>query len=274
MFEWIEWQSGLNLCELWLLIEQFSVQPVVWVLSFLYLKLLQDIVIHFCSIFHIVIFRCSCLHIFYEKENRFWPRNIQIQRRCFEMRYYWMCLVSLVMICRFVFFLQIKSGEKRWYALKDKKLNHRRKGSILLELDFIYNQVSKGTLCDNGLVELLSKQNIPSLIRSNIFTKTIFILLYLFEFLVGSIKKTQLKAFTVSWTNFAPFIFRKSIHSTYLYLITFPLVYFQLKASVRTVNPKEEKYMQPEPKFKISVRTLSFEIQCHILKFYLQISTY
>jgi len=109
-----------------------------------------------------------------------------------------MCLVSLVIICRFVFFLQIKSGEKRWYALKDKKLNHRRKGSILLELDFIYNQVSKGTLCDNGLVELLSKQNIPSLIRSNIFTKTIFIVLYLFEFLAGSIKKKQLKAFTVS----------------------------------------------------------------------------
>ena len=30
---------------------------------------------------------------------------------------------------------------------------------------------------------------------------------------------------------------------------------FQIKASVRTVNPKEEKYMQQEPKFKISVST-------------------
>ncbi|XP_052794646.1 multiple C2 and transmembrane domain-containing protein 1-like isoform X1 [Mya arenaria] len=62
--------------------------------------------------------------------------------------------------------LRIRPGEKRWYALKDKKLIHRTKGSILLELDFIYNHI---------------------------------------------------------------------------------------KAAVRTVNPKEEKYMQPEPKFKISV---------------------
>lgn len=28
---------------------------------------------------------------------------------------------------------------------------------------------------------------------------------------------------------------------------------FQFKAAIRTVNPREEKYMQPDPKFKISV---------------------
>ncbi|XP_060576164.1 multiple C2 and transmembrane domain-containing protein 1-like isoform X3 [Ruditapes philippinarum] len=62
--------------------------------------------------------------------------------------------------------LRIKPGEKRWYALKDKKLIHRTKGAILIEIDFVYNH---------------------------------------------------------------------------------------FKAAVRTVNPKEEKYMQPEPKFKISI---------------------
>lgn len=31
------------------------------------------------------------------------------------------------------------------------------------------------------------------------------------------------------------------------------LLLFKIKAAIRTVNPKEDKYMQPEPKFKISV---------------------
>ncbi|XP_033749601.1 multiple C2 and transmembrane domain-containing protein 1-like isoform X2 [Pecten maximus] len=62
--------------------------------------------------------------------------------------------------------LNIKRCERRWYALKDKKLMRRGKGVIQLELDFVYNH---------------------------------------------------------------------------------------LKAAIRTVNPKEEKYMQPDPKFKISV---------------------
>ena len=30
-------------------------------------------------------------------------------------------------------------------------------------------------------------------------------------------------------------------------------VLLQFKAAIRTFNPREEKYMQPEPKFKISV---------------------
>jgi len=30
-------------------------------------------------------------------------------------------------------------------------------------------------------------------------------------------------------------------------------MYFQFKAAVRTFNPKEKKYMQPEPRFKIAV---------------------
>ncbi|XP_074651718.1 multiple C2 and transmembrane domain-containing protein 1-like isoform X2 [Tubulanus polymorphus] len=62
--------------------------------------------------------------------------------------------------------LRIKNGEKRWYALKDKKLNRRVKGAVQLEMDFIYNH---------------------------------------------------------------------------------------LKAAIRTVNPREEKYMQPRPQFKIAV---------------------
>ncbi|XP_076444244.1 multiple C2 and transmembrane domain-containing protein 1-like [Babylonia areolata] len=37
--------------------------------------------------------------------------------------------------------LRIRNGERRWYALKDKKLNRRTKGAILLELDLIFNHV-------------------------------------------------------------------------------------------------------------------------------------
>lgn len=38
--------------------------------------------------------------------------------------------------------LKVKSGEKRWYTLKDKKLLGRSKGQILLQLDLAYNPVS------------------------------------------------------------------------------------------------------------------------------------
>lgn len=62
--------------------------------------------------------------------------------------------------------LKIKPGERKWYALKDKKLMHKTKGSILLEMDLIFNH---------------------------------------------------------------------------------------LKAGIRTINPKEDKFMQPEQKFKISI---------------------
>ncbi|XP_030832836.1 multiple C2 and transmembrane domain-containing protein 1 isoform X4 [Strongylocentrotus purpuratus] len=37
--------------------------------------------------------------------------------------------------------LKVKCGERRPYTLKDKKLKRRAKGSILLELDFIYNDI-------------------------------------------------------------------------------------------------------------------------------------
>ncbi|KIH50485.1 hypothetical protein ANCDUO_19436, partial [Ancylostoma duodenale] len=37
--------------------------------------------------------------------------------------------------------MSIKNCERRWYALKDKKLNTRVKGEILLELDVIWNPV-------------------------------------------------------------------------------------------------------------------------------------
>lgn len=37
--------------------------------------------------------------------------------------------------------LKIRNGEKRWYALKDKKLRGRAKGQILLEMDVFYNPI-------------------------------------------------------------------------------------------------------------------------------------
>uniref|UniRef100_A0A914XGZ1 C2 domain-containing protein n=2 Tax=Plectus sambesii TaxID=2011161 RepID=A0A914XGZ1_9BILA len=37
--------------------------------------------------------------------------------------------------------LKIRNGEKRWYALKDRKLQHRAKGQILLEMDVVWNPV-------------------------------------------------------------------------------------------------------------------------------------
>lgn len=42
--------------------------------------------------------------------------------------------------------LRIRNNEKRWYALKDKKLHGRAKGNspqILLEMNVIWNQVIK-----------------------------------------------------------------------------------------------------------------------------------
>ncbi|KAH9520453.1 Multiple C2 and transmembrane domain-containing protein 1 [Bulinus truncatus] len=61
--------------------------------------------------------------------------------------------------------LKIRNGERRWYALKDRKVIHKTKGAILLEMDVVFNHI---------------------------------------------------------------------------------------KAAVRTVNPREEKLMLPDPKFKIS----------------------
>ncbi|PAV83363.1 hypothetical protein WR25_16111 isoform E [Diploscapter pachys] len=37
--------------------------------------------------------------------------------------------------------LAIRNGERRWYALKDRKLTQRVKGEILLEIDLIYNPI-------------------------------------------------------------------------------------------------------------------------------------
>ncbi|XP_025076641.1 multiple C2 and transmembrane domain-containing protein 1-like isoform X4 [Pomacea canaliculata] len=37
--------------------------------------------------------------------------------------------------------LRVRSGEVQWYALKDKKLMHREKGSIQLKIDFVFNHV-------------------------------------------------------------------------------------------------------------------------------------
>lgn len=36
---------------------------------------------------------------------------------------------------------KIRNSEKRWYALKDKKLHRRAKGQILLEFELFWNPV-------------------------------------------------------------------------------------------------------------------------------------
>ena len=41
---------------------------------------------------------------------------------------------------------QIKNGEKKWYALKDKRCFSRSKGQILLEMDLMYNPVISSLL--------------------------------------------------------------------------------------------------------------------------------
>ncbi len=48
---------------------------------------------------------------------------------------------DIYMYMDFSHVFQIKNGERRWYALKDKKFQGRSKGGIQLELDFIYNHV-------------------------------------------------------------------------------------------------------------------------------------
>lgn len=37
--------------------------------------------------------------------------------------------------------MRIHNNERRWYALKDQKLLGRAKGSILLEMELVYNPV-------------------------------------------------------------------------------------------------------------------------------------
>ena len=37
--------------------------------------------------------------------------------------------------------LQVRNGERKWYALKDKKLLGRSKGAIQLELDVVFSHV-------------------------------------------------------------------------------------------------------------------------------------
>ena len=46
-----------------------------------------------------------------------------------------------------LFVQKVKNGERKYYALKDKKLRQRAKGAILLEMDFVFNSVSKLLFC-------------------------------------------------------------------------------------------------------------------------------
>lgn len=65
--------------------------------------------------------------------------------------------------------LQIKNGERRWYALKDKKLVHKVKGAIQLEMDFVYNHVSGGQAKEISSKEILLDQVSPCIITLNAF---------------------------------------------------------------------------------------------------------
>ncbi|KAL8606470.1 hypothetical protein ACOMHN_015559 [Nucella lapillus] len=51
--------------------------------------------------------------------------------------------------------LKIKSGERKWYALKDKKLIHRSKGAILLEMNVIFNHAKAAVRTVNPAEEKL-----------------------------------------------------------------------------------------------------------------------
>lgn len=80
--------------------------------------------------------------------------------------------------------LKIRNGEKRWYALKDRKLQHRAKGQILLEMEVVWNPVS--------VLFCMVLDRVWDLMGSGL----------------------------------------------------------QVRASIRTFNPKEEKYMSHENRFK------------------------
>ncbi|CAG5130346.1 unnamed protein product, partial [Candidula unifasciata] len=51
--------------------------------------------------------------------------------------------------------LRIKNGERRWYALKDRKMVHKSKGAILLEMDLVFNHVKAGIRTVNPREEKL-----------------------------------------------------------------------------------------------------------------------
>ena len=67
------------------------------------------------------------------------------------------CLVSL-----FNHFQQIRPGERRWYALKDKKLLGRAKGNnpqVMLEMDLVWNPVRTLVLnSDDMIIPLFSER--------------------------------------------------------------------------------------------------------------------
>ncbi|XP_035824948.1 multiple C2 and transmembrane domain-containing protein 1 isoform X2 [Aplysia californica] len=53
--------------------------------------------------------------------------------------------------------LRVRNGERRWYALKDRKLMHKTKGAVLLEMDFVFNQLKAAVRTVNPREEKLMK---------------------------------------------------------------------------------------------------------------------
>lgn len=57
--------------------------------------------------------------------------------------------------------LRIHNGEKRWYALKDKKLYGRAKGNspqILLEMNVVWNPVRSSPLMFEKIIGFIGQQ--------------------------------------------------------------------------------------------------------------------
>lgn len=67
--------------------------------------------------------------------------------------------------------LRIRSGEKRWYALKDKKLRSRAKGNspqILLELNVVWNEI-------RGVIRTLNPKEVKYMQPEIKFKRQVFV---------------------------------------------------------------------------------------------------
>ncbi|XP_038070847.1 multiple C2 and transmembrane domain-containing protein 1-like isoform X2 [Patiria miniata] len=55
--------------------------------------------------------------------------------------------------------LRVKNGERKYYALKDKKMRRRAKGAILLEMDFVFNSIKAAVRTVNPREEKYLEQD-------------------------------------------------------------------------------------------------------------------
>ncbi|KAI1296773.1 Multiple C2 and transmembrane domain-containing protein 1 [Halotydeus destructor] len=64
--------------------------------------------------------------------------------------------------------LRVKSGEKRWYTLKDKKLVGKTKGQILLEVDLVYNPL-------RACVRTINPREDRFIVKEQKFKRSVFV---------------------------------------------------------------------------------------------------